>query len=90
MAAYIPPFPALFVSVPPIPGTKHKELPLQASLLVATYADNEISRFSSFKDIVQPKKEVGQEGYQSIRLDLVHNRRYFLGTLKGLIFCFKF
>jgi hypothetical protein len=27
------------------------------------------------KDIVQPKKDRGQKGYQSIRLDFVHNRR---------------
>ena len=37
------------------------------------------------KDIVQPKKEGGQEGYHSIRLDLLHHRRYFLDTRKGLI-----
>jgi hypothetical protein len=37
-----------------------------------------------------PKKEGGQEGYQSILFDFVHNRRCFLDTLKGLIFCFKF
>jgi hypothetical protein len=42
------------------------------------------------KDIVQPKKRgVKSAWYQSIRLDLVHDRRYFLGTLKGLTLCFK-
>ncbi len=41
------------------------------------------------KDIVQQKKRGGQEWYQSIRLDFVHNRQCFLGVLKGLIFCFK-
>ncbi len=35
------------------------------------------------------KKEGGQEGYHSICLDFLHNRRCFLDTLKGLIFCFK-
>jgi hypothetical protein len=42
-----------------------------------------------FKDIVQPKKRGVKEGYQSIHLDFVHNRLCFLGTLKGLVFCFK-
>ncbi len=36
------------------------------------------------------KKEGGQEGNQSIPLDFVHNRRCFLDTLKGLLFCFQF
>jgi hypothetical protein len=39
--------------------------------------------------ILSNQKKGGQERYQSILLDLVHNRRYFLSTLKGLIFCFK-
>jgi hypothetical protein len=46
--------------------------------------------FLRFKDIVQPKKRGGQEGYHSIRLNFLHNRLCFLDTLKGLIFCFKF
>ncbi len=45
-----------------------------------------------FKDIDQPKfkNEGGQEGNHLIPLGFLHNRRCFLGTLKGVIFCFKF
>ncbi len=35
------------------------------------------------------KKEGGQDWYQSIRLDFVHNRQYFFGTLKGILSCFQ-
>ncbi len=43
------------------------------------------------KGFVQPKQGGGgQEGYQSIRVDFVHNHKCFLGTLKGLLQCFKF
>ncbi len=52
----------------------------------------EIQVYRLLKDIVQPKKRGGggQEGYQLIRLNFVRNLRYFVGTLKGLIVCFKF
>ncbi len=41
--------------------------------------------------ILYSQKRVGSEGYQSIRLDfVVHNRRCFLGTLKGLLSYSKF
>ncbi len=43
------------------------------------------------KDIVQPKKRGGKMGIiQSIHLDFLYNRRCFLDTLNGLLFCFKF
>ncbi len=52
MAAYIPPFPALFVSRPANSGYtthSHKELPLQASLLVASRITKNWGRFSSLR-----------------------------------------
>ncbi len=46
--------------------------------------------FRSYLEVYCPaKKKRGREEYQSIRLDFVHNRRYFLGTLKGPLSCFK-
>jgi hypothetical protein len=46
------------------------------------------SSLFSLKSIGQPQKR-GQEGYQSIGLAFLNNRRCFLGTLKGLLLCFK-
>jgi hypothetical protein len=39
--------------------------------------------------ILSSQKRGGQQGYQSIHLDFVHNRRCFLDTLEGLVFYFK-
>jgi hypothetical protein len=78
LRAYIPPFPALFVSAdPPIPGTQHIPTNNSTALPLVVYADNKISRFSSLKILSSQKR-------------VVHNRRYFLGTLRRPIFCFKF
>jgi hypothetical protein len=53
------------------------------------FRETEIHNKAFFKDIVQPKKRGGQEGYQSIRLHFVHIR-VFIDALKGIFFCFKF
>jgi hypothetical protein len=42
------------------------------------------------KDFVPTKKRWGQEWYQLIRRDFLHNRRCFSGILKGLLSCFNF
>ncbi len=44
----------------------------------------------SAKRYCPSKKEVGQEGHQSIRLDFVHNHWCFLDALQGILICFKF
>jgi hypothetical protein len=54
------------------------------------YADKKYRDFRHLKKLSSQKRGGSRGVYQSIRLDLVHNRRCFLGTLKGLIFCFTF
>ncbi len=51
---------------------------------------NRGSRGLLLKDICPAKKEGDPEYTKSIRLDLVHNRRCFFRSLKGLLLCFKF
>ncbi len=46
--------------------------------------------FTLHLKILSSQKRGGQDGYQSIHLDFVYNRRCFLDTLKGLLFWFKF
>ncbi len=43
------------------------------------------SHGNGLKILSSQKRGGGIEGYQSIRLELLHHRRYFLDTRKGLI-----
>jgi hypothetical protein len=40
--------------------------------------------------MLSSQKRGGSRRVPIDRLNLIHNRQYFLGTPKGLLFCFKF
>ncbi len=56
-------------------------------LRMGPFSDRNI--IEHFKDIVQPEKRGGQEWYQWIRPDFLHNHRCFFGSLKGHYYASK-